>query len=125
MTAAGPASAEGRRGTPLSERLPRSIHVVRLGRMAYDDALEAQARQVEARRGGEAGDTLLLVEHPPVITLGARNRNLQWVDGRRDAREDECVGNQTSRTVLKARSRLAKAGIALPSAYVSKCGYVP
>ena len=74
MTAAGPASAEGRRGTPLSERLPRSIHVVRLGRMAYDDALEAQARQVEARRGGEAGDTLLLVEHPPVITLGARNR---------------------------------------------------
>ena len=74
MTAAGPASAEGRRGTPLSERLPRSIHVVRLGRMAYDDALEAQARQVEARRSGEVGDTLLLVEHPPVITLGARNR---------------------------------------------------
>jgi len=29
-----------------------------------------QERLVEARRGGEAPDTLLLLEHPPVVTLG-------------------------------------------------------
>ena len=74
MTSVDPASGERRRAAALSERLPRSLHVVRLGRVAYDDALEIQTRHVEARRSGEAGDTLLLVEHPPVITLGARNR---------------------------------------------------
>jgi lipoyl(octanoyl) transferase len=73
VTSVGPASSQ-RRGAALSERLPRSLDVVRLGRLAYDESLEVQARQVEARRSGEAGDTLLLVEHPAVITLGARNR---------------------------------------------------
>lgn len=52
----------------------RHLEVVRLGRVAYDEALQLQARLVEERRSGAAGDRLLLVEHPPVITLGARNR---------------------------------------------------
>ena len=52
----------------------RHLEVVRLGRMDYDAALDLQARCVEERRGGAAGDRLLLVEHPPVITLGARSR---------------------------------------------------
>lgn len=42
--------------------------------MDYDEALDLQQRLVEERRSGAIGDTLLLVEHPPVITLGARNR---------------------------------------------------
>jgi len=42
--------------------------------MDYVDAHELQKRLVEERRAGVIGDTLLLVEHPPVITLGARNR---------------------------------------------------
>jgi lipoate-protein ligase B len=50
-----------------------------LGRVPYADALERQARAVEARRAGASGDRLLLVEHPPVVTLGrsAREANLR------------------------------------------------
>jgi lipoyl(octanoyl) transferase len=42
--------------------------------MDYDEAHDLQKRLVDERRSGTIGDTLLLVEHPPVITLGARNR---------------------------------------------------
>ncbi len=52
----------------------RTLDVRRLGRMDYVDAHDLQKRLVEERRAGAIGDTLLLVEHPAVITLGARNR---------------------------------------------------
>ncbi len=42
--------------------------------MAYDEAHDLQKSLVDARRAGTVGDLLLLVEHPPVITLGARNQ---------------------------------------------------
>jgi lipoyl(octanoyl) transferase len=49
-----------------------------LGRLPYLEALECQAQAVEARRQAGAGDRLLLLEHPPVITLGrgAKEENL-------------------------------------------------
>ena len=49
-----------------------------LGRVAYPEAQELQDSLVAARRAGEAPDTLLLLEHPPVITLGRSSdpRNL-------------------------------------------------
>jgi lipoyl(octanoyl) transferase len=50
----------------------RSIEVRRLGRLPYAEALELQKRLVEQRRAGTVGDLLLLVEHPPVLTLGVR-----------------------------------------------------
>ena len=50
------------------------MNVRRLGQVAYDEALKLQQELVEERRAGRIGDTLLLLEHPPVITLGARNR---------------------------------------------------
>jgi lipoyl(octanoyl) transferase len=53
---------------------PRAIDVVRLGCMDYAAALALQEEFVERRRAATIGDTLLLVEHPAVITLGARNR---------------------------------------------------
>ncbi|HEY5056124.1 MAG TPA: lipoyl(octanoyl) transferase LipB [Acidobacteriaceae bacterium] len=46
------------------------IHLLRLGRVGYAEGLEIQARVVAARKQGAIGDTLLLLEHPPVITLG-------------------------------------------------------
>jgi len=48
-----------------------------LGTVAYDDALERQLASVGARRGG-GPDRLLLLEHPPVVTLGrsAKAENL-------------------------------------------------
>ena len=54
--------------------MPYSLTVRRLGRVDYDAAVVLQKQLVEERRAGEIGDTLLLLEHPPVITLGARTR---------------------------------------------------
>ncbi|HJR64159.1 MAG TPA: lipoyl(octanoyl) transferase LipB [Gemmatimonadaceae bacterium] len=45
--------------------------VVSLGRMAYGEALELQRSVARSRIAGDiAEDVLLLVEHPPVVTLG-------------------------------------------------------
>ena len=56
----------------------RPLHVRRLGRVRYTDALDLQARLVRERRAGAIPDTLLLLEHDPVFTLGrnARRENL-------------------------------------------------
>ena len=51
------------------------MDVRRLGVVGYQDALALQHRLVEDRRAGRVGDQLLLLEHPPVITLGVRTRN--------------------------------------------------
>jgi lipoyl(octanoyl) transferase len=41
-----------------------------LGRIDYETALSLQQRLVEMRHEQRIGDTLLLLEHPPVLTLG-------------------------------------------------------
>jgi lipoyl(octanoyl) transferase len=46
------------------------IHLLTLGRISYADGLAVQQRVVAARKAGTIGDTLLLLEHPPVLTLG-------------------------------------------------------
>jgi len=46
------------------------IHLLNLGRVPYAQALGIQQRVVSARKQNLIGDTLLLLEHPPVITLG-------------------------------------------------------
>ncbi len=48
------------------------LTVCDLGRMPYGDALRLQRLLVERRQQDEIDDTLLLVEHPPVLTLGTR-----------------------------------------------------
>jgi lipoyl(octanoyl) transferase len=40
--------------------------------VAYDEALELQRTLVEERKAGHIPDTLLLLEHPHVLTLGVR-----------------------------------------------------
>jgi len=50
----------------------RRLDVRRLGRVPYADALALQQSLVEERRAGSIGDTLLLLEHPHVLTLGVR-----------------------------------------------------
>lgn len=47
-----------------------TITVFDLGRVEYEEACHLQQAVACARRGGTIGDTLLLVEHPPVITIG-------------------------------------------------------
>jgi lipoate-protein ligase B len=52
----------------------KTVWRVNLGIVPYGDALALQHRLVEARKRGALKDTLLLLEHPPVFTLG-RNAN--------------------------------------------------
>ena len=53
----------------------RELEVRRLGIVSYADALELQTQLVEDRKAGRISDQLLLLEHPPVITLGVKARN--------------------------------------------------
>jgi lipoyl(octanoyl) transferase len=50
----------------------RPLQVRRLGLTPYGAALDLQRDLVANRQAGHAGDTLLLVEHPPVLTVGVR-----------------------------------------------------
>src|SRR5215831_10438216 len=53
----------------------RELWIERLGTMPYADALEYQRAVARARISGEiAQDVLLLVEHPPVVTLGRSSK---------------------------------------------------
>ena len=47
----------------------------RLGRIDYAEALELQKTLVEQRKRRDIPDTLLLLEHPDVITLGVKTRH--------------------------------------------------
>ena len=64
--AKNPVPAAGWSGRTLAVRHP--------GRIGYEPALELQATLVERRRRGAIPDTLLLLEHPHVITLGSSGR---------------------------------------------------
>ena len=46
------------------------LHLLELGRIPYAEGLAVQRRVIDARKQGLIGDTLLLLEHPPVLTLG-------------------------------------------------------
>jgi len=48
----------------------RVLKVFRLGRVEYPDGLLLQAQMARARRAGTTPDVLLLLEHPPTVTLG-------------------------------------------------------
>jgi lipoyl(octanoyl) transferase len=50
----------------------RLLDVRRLGVVPYGEALELQRALVEDRRAGRIPDTLLLLQHPHVLTLGVR-----------------------------------------------------
>lgn len=49
----------------------RLLRVTDLGRMGHAEAERLQEWLVEERRAGRAPDTLLLVEHDPVVTIGS------------------------------------------------------
>jgi len=50
--------------------MTRKLAVMDVGRMGYAEALELQFSMVEKRQADEIEDTLILVEHPEVITMG-------------------------------------------------------
>ncbi len=56
------------------------IQYLYLGRVAYDEGLRLQAEIAALRLAGRVENVLLLLEHPPVLTLG------------RNAQAGECAG---------------------------------
>lgn len=50
----------------------RDLEIRRLGIVPYGEALDLQRALVEERRAGRVPDLLLLLQHPPVVTLGVR-----------------------------------------------------
>lgn len=50
----------------------RALDVRRLGVVPYGEALELQRALVEDRKAGRIPDTLLLLQHPHVLTLGVK-----------------------------------------------------
>lgn len=74
----GAADARATAATGLSERgggartCRRVLQVIRAGRLPYLEGLALQQRLERARLVDEVPDTVVAVEHPPVITLGHR-----------------------------------------------------
>jgi lipoyl(octanoyl) transferase len=50
----------------------RSLSVQRLGVVSYADGLELQRRLVDERKADRIPDTLLLLQHPHVLTIGVK-----------------------------------------------------
>lgn len=57
--------------TPREPAVERALVVRRFGSVPYAEGLRLQDELVASRRAGETPDTLLLLEHPHVITLGS------------------------------------------------------
>lgn len=53
---------------------PAPVEVILAGRLDYEAGLRLQAECMERRRSGQRTDTLILLEHEPVITLGRNAR---------------------------------------------------
>ncbi|MGB0061333.1 MAG: lipoyl(octanoyl) transferase LipB [Candidatus Binatus sp.] len=67
---------------PYRER-GRRITVAELGVVDYDDAIAMQTAMLGARIEGRVGDTLLMMEHPHVFTLG-RGADERFIVGNRE-----------------------------------------
>jgi lipoate-protein ligase B len=55
--------------------------ILRLGRVPYGEALDLQETLLERRQRGEIEDTILLLEHPHVLTLGRRGEEANVLAG--------------------------------------------
>ena len=50
--------------------MTNTLQLLQLGRLPYAEGLRIMREVAEARKASIVGDTLLLMEHPPVLTLG-------------------------------------------------------
>jgi lipoyl(octanoyl) transferase len=67
----GPAGEQAERRAAPEPQRPRTVRVHRLGRVEYGDGLRLMEGFARAAREGVLhDDVLLLLEHPPVVTLG-------------------------------------------------------
>ena len=61
-----------------------SLRIIDCGLADYREILQLQHQMQEKRRLGEIQNTVLIVEHPPVITLGARQSANKLLANRED-----------------------------------------
>lgn len=54
----------------VDNKISRPCYVFRMGLTPYEDALRLQNNLAKARGAGEVEDILLMLQHPPVITMG-------------------------------------------------------
>jgi len=57
----------------------KPLQVQRLGLVPYADGLELQRRLVDQRKAGDIPDTLLLLQHPHVVTIGVKKDGRQHI----------------------------------------------
>ena len=71
----------------------RSVRACWLGRTPYREAWDLQAELVRGLRDGHAPDTLLLLEHPHVFTMGkaASPDHLLWDDAEQARRDVDVI----------------------------------
>lgn len=67
------AASRQERGASLADGLPCELRD--LGQMPYSHGFELQRELVEKRKHGEIPDQFLIVEHPPVVTMGRNGRD--------------------------------------------------
>ena len=60
------------------------LHIIDCGLADYREVLQQQHQLREKRRRGEIPNTVLIVEHSPVVTLGARQSANKLLAGRND-----------------------------------------
>ena len=63
---------------------PMICRVIRLGIVDYGEAYQLQMRLCQQRLAGEIPDVLLLLEHPPTITIGKSGKTTNILVGRDD-----------------------------------------
>lgn len=81
------------KSTAVRKAIDEPIIAIDAGLLAYLDAWQWQKTLVDQRREGAIGDTVLLLEHPRVYTMGKRTdrANLLWDDKQRAAHGIELV----------------------------------
>ncbi len=58
------------------------INIINMGTVEYQEALNLQEYLLEKRQKDQINDTLILLEHPPVITLGRRGKESNILAGK-------------------------------------------
>ena len=84
-----------------------NLEVCQLGLVSYAEALAVQQQLLTMRQQRQIGDLLLLLEHPPVITLGKKAKTdhilmpQQWLEEHQIE-----VRHQSGRDILSGPGRL-------------------
>jgi lipoyl(octanoyl) transferase len=67
-----------------------NLHITDLGRTDFKTAFKLQEKTVADRKAGRIPDTLIIVEHNPVYTLG-RNTNPEYILQSRETLAKRCI----------------------------------